>query len=155
MLRGSESNLWGSELEANYASSCEEILSSKDSLNFIPSVKVTFQFIWELFKKKLYCCIFTFHSDHSRSQMNHNNTTTRVVLRNLHLTLLVCANAQDDNCLKIGLNMCIIQLGNLFILISRIGPRVETTQENRNQSHHTSEFFFLLELFLDLIHKLT
>jgi hypothetical protein len=51
--------------------------------------------------------------------------------------------------------MCIIQLGNLFILISRIGPRVETTQENRNQSHHTSEFFFLLELFLDLIHKLT
>jgi hypothetical protein len=57
MLRGSESNLWGSELEANYASSCEEILSSKDSLNFIPSVKVTFQFIWELLKKN-YIVVF-------------------------------------------------------------------------------------------------
>ncbi|XP_046652205.1 rho GTPase-activating protein 12-like isoform X3 [Daphnia pulicaria] len=50
-LRGSESNLSGSELEANYTSSCEDILSSKDSLNSIPSVK----------------------SDHSRSQMNKNN----------------------------------------------------------------------------------
>ncbi len=38
--RGSESNLSGSELEANYASSSEDILSSKDSLNSIPSVKV-------------------------------------------------------------------------------------------------------------------
>ncbi|EFX77364.1 hypothetical protein DAPPUDRAFT_321530 [Daphnia pulex] len=43
MLRGSESNLWGSKLEANYASSCEEILSSKDSLNFISSVKRSFE----------------------------------------------------------------------------------------------------------------
>lgn len=38
--RGSGSNLSGSELEANYASSNEDILSSKDSLNSIPSVKV-------------------------------------------------------------------------------------------------------------------
>jgi hypothetical protein len=72
-LRGSESNLSGSELEANYTSSCEDILSSKDSLNSIPSVKVTFQFIWELFTKKLHCCIIKFQSDHSRSQMNKNN----------------------------------------------------------------------------------
>ena len=40
--RGSESNLSGSELEANYASSNEDILSSKDSLNSIPSVRVKF-----------------------------------------------------------------------------------------------------------------
>ncbi|XP_032794674.2 rho GTPase-activating protein 12 isoform X3 [Daphnia magna] len=46
--RGSESNLSGSELEA---SSTEDILSSKDSLNSIPSVR----------------------SDHSRSKMNNNN----------------------------------------------------------------------------------
>ena len=45
--RGSESNLSGSELEANYASSGEDILSSKDSLNSIPSVKV-----FELIRKR-------------------------------------------------------------------------------------------------------
>ncbi|XP_057379603.1 rho GTPase-activating protein 12-like isoform X2 [Daphnia carinata] len=52
--RGSESNLSGSELEANYASSTEDILSSKDSLNSIPSA-------W---------------SDYAKSKMNNNNNTS-------------------------------------------------------------------------------
>ena len=76
-LRGSESNLSGSELEANYASSSEDILSSKDSLNSIPSVKVYISIHFGIIKNIFICRSilfpFLFQSDHSRTQMYHQN----------------------------------------------------------------------------------
>lgn len=53
--RGSESNLSGSELEA---SSTEDILSSKDSLNSIPSVRVKSVAVLLSFKHHFHALFF-------------------------------------------------------------------------------------------------